>query len=312
MPREEPTLKIPADLIEPAIEANVTAAIALAMGDKVDVMQKAIASVLATPVDENGRPSRYSSDRKRTWLNWCVEDAIKKATEAAVRQHVDQYREQLEETLVAELKRKNSPLAKQLVSHMMTGAMKTASYRWEFQRHFRGKVKLMSNLFEHELTCYVRSYKADKKQVEKDGPLQSTAHIGLRIIDPEDFEPVVATLRACSEEDAREWIEGLFGLQHGRLDGEFKDHKARFRAGRQLGTIDNCIVNAFDIDHDDLGITFKLLGYGVSKTLHGELCALVGEQVHVTITRAKHWQEQADALENGETEPAEQQEEIPA
>lgn len=146
--------------------------------------------------------------------------------------------------------------------------------------------------FEHDLECYVQSYKASKKQVEKDGPLLSTGHIGLRIMEPEQFEPVVASLRECTEPEARKWIEDLHGLTHGRLDGYYIDHQVEFFERKALGSIGNVIVNAFDLDHEDLGITFKILGYGVSKALHGELCIRVGERVIAKIKRAGHWQEQ--------------------
>lgn len=175
----------------------------------------------------------------------------------------------------------------------------------------------MSNLFEHDLTVYLKGYKGEKRQVDKDGPLVPSCHLSLRIMEADEFEPVITTLRSCATQqeitpgDARVWIEDLTGLNHGRLDGEFKDHMVRVFKGRNVGNIENCIVNAFDIDHEDLGITFKLLGYGVSKTLAGELATSVGEKFQFKIARAKHWQEQTD-IDDVTDESEENQEEIEA
>lgn len=145
---------------------------------------------------------------------------------------------------------------------------------------------LGENLFEHEITCWLKKpLKCDV--LEDEGP---HAQITCRIIDPEMFEAVIASIRGTDADDAREWIENLYGLEKGNLDGEFTDHKITLFVGRDVCTLQNCKLSNFKIDHKDLGVTFQLDAYTVASADFGKITELVGAQVALRISRADHWQ----------------------
>lgn len=124
----QPTLSIPKDLIDPIIHAQITAAVAQAMGPSAHVMQQAIASILSTQVDNEGKPSAYG--RGQSWLDWAVADSIRKAAKAAIEESVAGLSEAMRKQFIAELGKKNSPMVKQLVDGMVSGVFKPESLRY--------------------------------------------------------------------------------------------------------------------------------------------------------------------------------------
>jgi hypothetical protein len=123
-----PTLQIPKDVIEPIIQANITAAIAQAMGNGTQVIQQAIASILATSVDSEGKPSSYGNSRR--WIDWAVGDSLRKAAKAAIDEHIAAHREAIQKQLVAELSKKNSPLIKSMVEGMMKSCFSESNLKY--------------------------------------------------------------------------------------------------------------------------------------------------------------------------------------
>lgn len=117
-----PTLNIPQDVINPIIQANISAAILSAMGDGSKVMANAIATVLSTKVDPNsGNLSSYSSNNTTPWIDWMLGQAIRESAKAAIVEYMAGQQEAVKKQLAAELSKKNSPLAKTLVEAMATG-----------------------------------------------------------------------------------------------------------------------------------------------------------------------------------------------
>lgn len=126
----QPTFQIPQDVIAPIIQANITAAVAKALGSSGDVLEKAISTILAMRVDSSGKPSTYSSDSNRTWLDWAIGDAIRNAARAAIEDQVSTLQEALKQQMVAQLTKKNSPLIKQIAEGLAAGAFSPDAIKW--------------------------------------------------------------------------------------------------------------------------------------------------------------------------------------
>jgi len=124
-----PTLQIPRDVIEPIIQAQITASIASALGAN-GIMQKAIESILQTKVGSDGKADRYSDSRGRPWVEWAVGDALRNAARAAILEAVAGQQEALRNEIASQLSRKNSPLVKQLVEALITGVFKAENLKY--------------------------------------------------------------------------------------------------------------------------------------------------------------------------------------
>ena len=125
-----PTFQIPQDVIQPIIQANITAAIAQALGGSANVMEKAISTILSTRVDCEGKPSSYSHPSHRSWLDWAVGDAIRKAARAAIEEQIGTLQAALKEQMIAQLTKKNSPLIKQIAEGLAAGAFSPEAIKW--------------------------------------------------------------------------------------------------------------------------------------------------------------------------------------
>lgn len=116
---DEPTFKIPRDVIEPIIQAHVSSAVAAAMGDKSAILQEAVAQILNQKVGDDGRPSDY---RAIPWIQYVMKDALKKATRAAIEEEIGKNENVIRAAIVKELKKgETSALVRQLIT-AMTGA----------------------------------------------------------------------------------------------------------------------------------------------------------------------------------------------
>lgn len=118
-----PSLTIPKDLIDPIIQSHVAAAITEALGLKKQLLAEIAHRIINECVDSNGKPSTYSYDKGRRWIDWATQDAFRKALQAAIEEQVELHKETLKKALAAELKKVNSPLVKAMVEGMVKGAL---------------------------------------------------------------------------------------------------------------------------------------------------------------------------------------------
>lgn len=117
-----PTLNIPQDVINPIIQANISAAILAAMGDGSKVVANAITTILSTKVDPNsGNVHSYQSQNTVPWIDWAMGNAVRESAKAAIIEYLADHQEEVKKHLAAELSKKNSPLAKSLVEAMAKG-----------------------------------------------------------------------------------------------------------------------------------------------------------------------------------------------
>lgn len=128
---ENPTLQIPRDVIEPIIQAHVSAAITQALGERDLLVKTALDRVIMRPVTENGNAPQYSSDKTKPWLEWAVGALIQKAILSALQEELDKHKDQLRDMVIKELQKKNSPLLKQMAEAMVGGFanQETLKYR---------------------------------------------------------------------------------------------------------------------------------------------------------------------------------------
>jgi hypothetical protein len=116
------TLQVPNDVIDPIIRAEVTKAIIAAMGNQGAILTQAIASILNTKVDSDGKPSNYSSNNEKTWMDWAVGNAIRSAAKEAITEIMTQQKEGIKNEMVRQLQTKNSPLVRQFVEGIISAA----------------------------------------------------------------------------------------------------------------------------------------------------------------------------------------------
>lgn len=123
-----PTIQIPKDIIEPIIQANISAAIIDALGNRSNVMAEVIGAILNVKVDEKGQASNYGNNK--SWIDWAVGNALRNAAQTAINEAIATQQEVIKQHLISQLSRKNSPLIKQLVEGMMTGVFNASQSQY--------------------------------------------------------------------------------------------------------------------------------------------------------------------------------------
>jgi len=123
-----PTLQIPSDVINPIIEAQISAAIAQALGQPGALIERAIRTILATKVNSNGEVSSYGANQ--TWFDWAVASQVKKAAQAAIEANVAALGDAMKKQFITELSKKNSPMVKQIVDGMVSGVFKPENLKY--------------------------------------------------------------------------------------------------------------------------------------------------------------------------------------
>lgn len=110
---ETPTLQIPKDVIEPIIQAHIAGAVTAALSGREQIVTDAVNRVLTMQVDDQGKPSSYG--RSQTFVQWLMNDAIRTAAVAALREALEKEQPAIKKAIAAELKKQSSPIAKQMV-----------------------------------------------------------------------------------------------------------------------------------------------------------------------------------------------------
>jgi hypothetical protein len=122
------TIQIPNEIIQPIVEAKVTAAITEALGGYDRLIETAVAQVLNQKVNNEGVPSNYSD--ARPWFKWVMTDCVKKAARTAVEDYFKDHAELIKKAITTELSKKNSPLIKQLVSTLIGSVVNADALRY--------------------------------------------------------------------------------------------------------------------------------------------------------------------------------------
>lgn len=129
---DQATLQIPQDILRPLIEAKVHESLAGALGDQSGILRRVVDAVINVKVDSEGKVDTYGSSRGYTFIQWLVEDCLKKAVRKAIESELEKHQEIIKAALIAEFRKKNSPLIKQLVEQMATGMTAAVANKYRF------------------------------------------------------------------------------------------------------------------------------------------------------------------------------------
>jgi hypothetical protein len=131
---QQATMTLPLDLVKPAIDAQVEAAILKAMGSSDQLVAKIVESIMVMKVDSEGKTGGYRCEIP--WLTWAVNDIIKKAIQKAITEHLAKNAVQIENAITAEMKKNKSPLVQSLVSSMAVGMAKSLENSYKININF--------------------------------------------------------------------------------------------------------------------------------------------------------------------------------
>ena len=121
------TLNVPKDVLNPIIEAHVTKAILEALGGRDELVAKAVSFAMNVQVDGEGKPTSYNGQK---WIVWAMTRSLQDAARDAIVQHLANNKPIIEKQLAEELRKHNSPVAKQLIA-AITGAISSENtLRW--------------------------------------------------------------------------------------------------------------------------------------------------------------------------------------
>jgi CO dehydrogenase/acetyl-CoA synthase beta subunit len=124
MATETATMQLPMDLIKPAIEAKVNAAVIEALGKTDHLIMRVVEQIMNQKVDNEGKHQSYDGYNKVSWLTWAVEDATKTAIKAAIQAHIATNTDKIKAAIDAEMRKSKSPLVQTLISSMAEGMAK--------------------------------------------------------------------------------------------------------------------------------------------------------------------------------------------
>lgn len=128
---DDPTFKIPRDVIQPIIEAKVAAALIEALGNQQWLVTSCITKVLDEKVNDNGtKAESYYSDRSPTFLQWALRSCIQVQVKKVLQEQIEAHKEEIARALKAELEKKNSPLVRQLIQGMTTAFTNSTTLKY--------------------------------------------------------------------------------------------------------------------------------------------------------------------------------------
>ena len=103
-------IQIDKELIENNVSNAVCVAIASALGDKDELIVKAVKAVVSSYVDTEGRPCSSGSYRAIPYLKYLAEQSIKQSVKNEIAKMVEENKEQFSQAIRAEL---NKPSVRQ-------------------------------------------------------------------------------------------------------------------------------------------------------------------------------------------------------
>ena len=117
-------IEIDKALIEKNVSDAVCIAIAAALGDKTELVRKAVRAVVARSVDERGEPCASSSYRAQPYLRWLATNAIKDTVSKEITTMIDNNQAAFSATIRAE---RNQPAVQDMLAKNFITAILNAS-----------------------------------------------------------------------------------------------------------------------------------------------------------------------------------------
>ena len=125
------TLNVDENLVKPVIEKEIEMAIVRELGKVQDLIPQLVRGVLNGKVDTSGKPSTYSSDRDRTYIDYLFQEAIKSATKTAVFKYIEDNHAALEKEVEKQIKASSSAISKSMVKSL--AALAENSWRFNLE-----------------------------------------------------------------------------------------------------------------------------------------------------------------------------------
>lgn len=122
-------IQIDKELIENNASNAVCVAIASALGDKDELIGKAVKAVVSSYVDSEGRPCSSGSYRAIPYLKYLAEQSVKESVTNEIAKMVEENKEQFSQAIRAEL---NKPsVRQQLAASFMDAILGAAKSGWK-------------------------------------------------------------------------------------------------------------------------------------------------------------------------------------
>ena len=122
-------IQIDKELIENNVSNAVCVAIASALGDKDELIGKAVKAVVSSYVDTEGRPCSSGSYRAIPYLKYLAEQSIKESVKNEIAKMVEENKEQFSQAIRAEL---NKPsVRQQLAAAFLDAVIGAAQQDWK-------------------------------------------------------------------------------------------------------------------------------------------------------------------------------------
>lgn len=137
MAQEQAALSLPMELIKPAIDVHVKAAIAQALGKSDEIITKMVNSLMQQQVDSEGKPSSSSYGERQTWLDWAVGNAVRTVVNETLIKSIAEQEAKIREAIEAEMRKSKSPLIQTLISSMASGIAKTLESGYRIEVNFK-------------------------------------------------------------------------------------------------------------------------------------------------------------------------------
>ena len=119
-------IEIDKELIESNVSNAVCVAIASALGDKDELIEKAVKAVISSYVDSEGRPCSSGNYRAIPYLKYLAEQSIKASVKNEIAKMVEENKEQFSQAIRTEL---NKPSVRQQLAAAFLDAVIGAAQR---------------------------------------------------------------------------------------------------------------------------------------------------------------------------------------
>ena len=122
-------IEIDKELIESNVSNAVCVAIASALGNKDELIEKAVKAVVSSYVDSEGRPCSSGSYRAIPYLKYLAEQSTKESVKSEIAKMVEENKEQFSQAIRAEL---NKPsVRQQLAAAFIDAVIGVAQQDWK-------------------------------------------------------------------------------------------------------------------------------------------------------------------------------------
>ena len=113
------TMQLPMDLIAPAIQAHVNAAVVEALKGSDSLITQLVTEIMTKKVDSDGKTGGYRCDTP--WITWAVQNIVRDAVKDSIKAHLSTQTERIRKAIDAEMKKSNSKLVQSLITGMAAG-----------------------------------------------------------------------------------------------------------------------------------------------------------------------------------------------